>query len=295
MAQAQPHVVFHLAAQPLVRLSYQQPVETLETNVMGTVHVLEAVRATPSVQAVVVVTSDKCYQNNEWVWGYRETDPMGGHDPYSASKGIAELVVSSYRNSYFSEHAHPSFRHPALLASGRAGNVIGGGDWALDRIIPDAVRAAATGAVLQVRNPVATRPWQHVLEPLSGYLEIGQKLLEGNPAFAQAWNFGPEDASSVSVQKVVGLFQEHWPDLQVAFNAQPAGQLHEAMLLKLDVSKAWHYLKWQPVWGLAQTLAHTTLWYRQYYQQHTNARTLSLQDLTTFAQAAQQMGLGWAS
>jgi len=199
-----PEIVFHLAAQPLVRYSYINPVETFETNVMGTINVFEACRNCESVRAIVNITSDKCYENKEWVWGYRESDPMGGYDPYSASKGCAELVTSAYRNSFFTP-SYPLTDSPprVLLASARAGNVIGGGDWADDRLIPDIMRATAKNESVIIRNPKATRPWQHVLEPLSGYLLLGQKLLEGRKEFAGGWNFGPDDESNITVENLI--------------------------------------------------------------------------------------------
>ena len=201
-AQYQPEIVFHLAAQPLVRLSYKEPVETFETNVIGTLKVFEACRSTKSVRAIVNITSDKCYQNKEWVWGYRENDPMGGYDPYSASKGCAELVTSSYRNSFFNVNEYGK-SHNVLLASCRAGNVIGGGDWAKDRLMTDIMVAVSEGKKVVIRNPRATMPWQHVLEPLSGYLMLGQKLFEGKKEFAQAWNFGPGEQGAITVKEVV--------------------------------------------------------------------------------------------
>ena len=197
-----PEVVFHLAAQPLVRYSYINPVETFETNVMGTINVFEACRITESVKAIVNITSDKCYENKEWIWGYRESDPLGGYDPYSASKGCAELVTSSYRKSFFNPEDY-SKKHNTLLASARSGNVIGGGDWGKDRLIPDIVRAISKNEKLYIRNPKATRPWQHVLEPLSGYLFLGQMLLEGKTEFADAWNFGPNEGCHTDVETVV--------------------------------------------------------------------------------------------
>jgi CDP-glucose 4,6-dehydratase len=201
-AQYQPEIVFHLAAQPLVRLSYKEPVETFETNVIGTLKVFEACRNTKSVRAIVNITSDKCYENKEWVWGYRENDPMGGYDPYSASKGCAELVTSSYRNSFFNVNEYGK-SHNVLLASCRAGNVIGGGDWAKDRLMTDIMVAVSEGKKVVIRNPRATMPWQHVLEPLSGYLMLGQKLFEGKKEFAQAWNFGPGEQGAITVKEVV--------------------------------------------------------------------------------------------
>ena len=201
MREAQPEIVIHMAAQPLVRYSYQAPVETYATNVMGTVHLLEAVRQTDSVRAVVNVTSDKCYENREWVWGYRENEPMGGYDPYSNSKGCAELVTAAYRNSYFNPAQYS--QHGVALASARAGNVIGGGDWAEDRLIPDILRAIAAGEAVNIRSPHAIRPWQHVLEPLSGYLLLAQRLIEDGPAHAEGWNFGPSEEDARPVQWIV--------------------------------------------------------------------------------------------
>ena len=208
-AQYQPEIVFHLAAQPLVRLSYKEPVETFETNVIGTLKVFEACRNTKSVRAIVNITSDKCYENKEWVWGYRENDPMGGYDPYSASKGCAELVTSSYRNSFFNVNEYGK-SHNVLLASCRAGNVIGGGDWAKDRLMTDIMVAVSEGKKVVIRNPRATMPWQHVLEPLSGYLMLGQKLFEGKKEFAQAWNFGPGERGSITVKEVVENIKRYW-------------------------------------------------------------------------------------
>jgi len=229
-----PEIVFHLAAQPLVRFSYREPVETFETNVIGTVRVLDACRTCDSVRAIVNVSSDKCYENREWVWGYRENDPMGGYDPYSASKGCAELVAGAYRQSYFNPETYGT-KHQVLLASCRVGNVVGGGDWAEDRLVPDMMRAASRGETVTIRSPHATRPWQHVLEPLSGYLQVGQKLLEGQVAFSGPWNFGPEDEGAISVEKVVRCIHEFWPKVNCQFGSE--GEPHEAGLLKLDISK----------------------------------------------------------
>ncbi len=259
-----PDIVFHLAAQALVRPSYQDPVETFSTNIMGTLHVFEACRATDSVRAIVNVTSDKCYENKEWIWGYRENDRMGGYDPYSASKGMAELLTASYRNSFFNT-AHYGTAHHVLLASGRAGNVIGGGDWATDRLIPDVVKAAHTGRSVHIRSPQATRPWQHVLEPLSGYLHLGWKLLEGQAAFAEGWNFGPGMDSNISVRHIVERAADIWDAITPDFSDNPAN-LHEANLLMLDCSKAHKRLHWRPVWDMDTTLRKTINWYKDYYQ-----------------------------
>jgi len=238
----QPDIVFHMAAQSLVLKSYQHPVETFETNVIGTVNVFEACRKTDCVRAIVNITSDKCYENKEWIWGYRENDPMGGHDPYSASKGCAELVTASYRKSFFPPEEYQK-SHQVLVASARAGNVVGGGDWGDNRLIPDIMRATSQNERVQIRNPQATRPWQHVLEPLSGYLLLGQQLLEGKKEFSEAWNFGPTDEGHRNVLAVVWELQKHWSsiDYQIKTDGE---NLHEANLLKLDCSKAYAKLQW---------------------------------------------------
>ncbi|MFN6935041.1 MAG: CDP-glucose 4,6-dehydratase, partial [Tsuneonella sp.] len=235
---ADPEIVIHMAAQPLVRASYQDPVGTYATNVMGTVHLLEAVRAAPSVRAVCVVTTDKCYENREWVWGYREDEPMGGYDPYSNSKGCAELVTSAYRRSFFAD-AGPA------IASGRAGNVIGGGDWAADRLVPDILRAIVAGEPVMIRNPLATRPWQHVLEPLSGYLVLCQALWTRGDAVAGGWNFGPRDDDARPVQWIVERMCALWGE-GASWERDGTVQPHEANYLKLDISKAHSGLGWQP-------------------------------------------------
>ncbi len=253
LTAAAPEVVFHLAAQPLVRRSYREPLETWSTNVMGTATLLEAVRTCPSVKAVVVVSSDKCYDNREWVWPYRECDALGGHDPYSASKAATELVAASYRRSFFAA-AGP------LLASARAGNVIGGGDFAPDRLIPDAARAVAAGGLLTIRSPQATRPWQHVLEPLHGYLLLAARLLDGDRAAADAFNFGPDGTDTVPVATVLAGLRAHWPALAWQVEQDPAA-VHEAGTLALDSTKARRLLRWAPVWPLAKGLAHTAAWY----------------------------------
>jgi CDP-glucose 4,6-dehydratase len=255
--EAAPDIVLHMAAQPLVGRSYANPVETYSTNVLGTVHVLEAVRQTPSVRAVVNVTSDKCYDNKEWVWGYRESEPMGGFDPYSNSKGCAELVTSAYRNSFFNPAKYNE--HRVALASARAGNVIGGGDWAEDRLIPDILRGISEGRPVVIRNPHAIRPWQHVLEPLSGYLLLAQKLYEEGVVYAEGWNFGPSDEDAKPVQWIVERLTERWGESatwQLAEGSHP----HEAHYLKLDCSKARMHLDWQPRWNLSQALEMIVAW-----------------------------------
>ncbi|ADV47274.1 CDP-glucose 4,6-dehydratase [Nitratifractor salsuginis] len=260
----QPEIIFHLAAQPLVRRSYREPVETFETNVMGTVNVLEACRQTPSVRAIVNITSDKCYENREWVWGYRENDPMGGYDPYSASKGAAELVSAAYRRSYFNNAEYGKI-HETLLATCRAGNVIGGGDWSEDRLIPDIVRAVTAKEAVTIRSPNATRPWQHVLDALSGYLLLGQKLLEGQSEFADAWNFGPSDEDVLTVKEMCSLFEKEWERTRFNFSKETP-RLHEAGLLKLDCSKAHTLLNWRGRWHAQEAVIATAEWYRAYIE-----------------------------
>ncbi|HVJ05853.1 MAG TPA: CDP-glucose 4,6-dehydratase [Candidatus Saccharimonadales bacterium] len=259
MRDFQPEVVFHLAAQPLVRLSYQNPVETYSTNVLGTVHILDAVRRTPSVRSVVMITSDKCYENNEWHWPYREQDAMGGHDPYSSSKGCAELVVSAYRHSFFPPEGD------VAVASARAGNVIGGGDWALDRLVPDIARAWGSGKPAIIRNPDAVRPWQHVLEPLSGYMVLAERLFLDGPAFAEGWNFGPADSEARSVGDLVSSLAKLWGHGASWSVIKPEEVQHEAHLLRLDSSKARAELGWSPRWNFDETLAHTIEWYKRFY------------------------------
>jgi len=267
VARAAPQVVFHLAAQPLVRRSFKAPRETYETNVMGTLNVLEALRASPAVEAVVVVTSDKCYENREAPTPYREDDPLGGHDPYSSSKAAAELVTSAYRRSYFSGPAGPS------VASARAGNVIGGGDWGEDRLVPDLVRAAVSQRNLSLRNPAAVRPWQHVLSPLSGYLVLAQALC-GGPQFARAWNFGPDPADARTVEWVVRRMSSLWPG-GVPWSVDEGPHPHEAGLLALDSSLARAELGWTPLLGLERGLAATVDWYRAWHDGE-DLRELSL-------------------
>ena len=262
MKEAQPEIVLHLAAQALVRASYADPVTTYGTNVMGTVHLLEAIRATPSVRAAVVVTSDKCYENREWLWGYREDEPMGGYDPYSNSKGCAELVVSAYRRSFFNRECGSGSGLP--LASARAGNVIGGGDWAEDRLVPDILRAFEAGEPVVIRSPGAVRPWQHVLEPLSGYLCLAKALFEEGAVYAEGWNFGPFDADARPVHGVVEGLVQAWGGA-ASYRVDAVGAaLHEAHLLKLDISKARARLHWRPRWDLDTCLASIVAWHRSY-------------------------------
>lgn len=266
MREASPDIVLHLAAQPLVRYSYANPVETYATNVMGTVHMLEAVRATPGVRAVVNVTTDKCYENREWIWGYRENEAMGGHDPYSSSKACAELVTSAYRRSFLDPAGVP-------VASARAGNVIGGGDWAEDRLIPDFLRALDEGEVLKIRSPGSIRPWQHVLEPLSGYLMLAERLHGGDMEFAEAWNFGPADEDARTVKWIVERLAKMQENVE--WQSDDASVLHEANFLKLDSSKARGRLGWQPKWRLQTALQKTLEWHHA-WRDGEDMRALSL-------------------
>lgn len=253
-----PEIVFHLAAQAIVRHSYEYPVETYETNIMGTLKLFEACRKVNSILAIINVTSDKCYSNQEWVYGYRENDAMGGYDPYSSSKGCAELLTSSYRNSYWNIDKYGTDHH-ILLASCRSGNVLGGGDWAPDRLIPDIFRAVSKRENVMIRSPYASRPWQHVLDSLSGYLLVGQRLLEHQKSFAKAWNFGPSDEGCLYVKDVLERMQEFWPEIEVEFDK--LAQMHEASLLKLDCSQAHIELQWRTVWTNDKIFKNTAIWY----------------------------------
>jgi CDP-glucose 4,6-dehydratase len=281
--ESNAQVAFHLAAQPLVRRSYRDPIDTWSTNVMGTANVLEACRHQASVKAVIVVTTDKCYENQDWAWGYRENDPLGGHDPYSASKAATEHVAASYRSSFFHFDSSP------LLATARAGNVIGGGDWSEDRLIPDLIRAIDKAQSLEIRAPQATRPWQHVLESLSGYLLLGQKLLGGEKSCAEAWNFGPEREGNRSVSEVLTKLKGQWETLCWHVTDQP--QPHEANLLYLDSAKARSKLGWQPVWNLDVTLEKTAEWYRAWLL---DKAIISRRQLADYLEAAADAGIEWA-
>lgn len=284
MRQARPEIVFHLAAQPLVRRSYRLPLDTWSTNVTGTANVLEACRQMGDVRAIVVITTDKCYENREWPWGYREIDRLGGHDPYSASKAAAELVASSYRQAFFQAPEAP------LLATARAGNVIGGGDWSEDRLIPDLIRAITQARSLEIRSPGATRPWQHVLESLSGYLMLGQRLLQGEESFAQAWNFGPDGDGNRAVADVLASLGRHWPGVRWHVTDQP--QPHEATLLYLDSAKARNVLRWRPVWDLDSALVRTADWYRAWIEDGT---VLSRQQLADYVAQAASRQVDWVT
>lgn len=272
MQFAKPEIVFHLAAQPLVRYSYKEPIETYEVNVMGTVHMLESVRATSSVKVVVNITTDKCYENREWEWGYRENEAMGGIDPYSSSKGCAELVTSAYRQS---------FLEPAgiALASARAGNVIGGGDWADDRLIPDFLRAMDAGETLKIRSPRSTRPWQHVLEPLSGYLLLAEQLYSNDSGYAEAWNFGPADEDARPVEWIIERMAEMRKDVNWYSDEEP--QPHEANYLKLDSSKAHNKLNWKPRWKL-QTALQKTLEWHEAWRDNEDMKSITLSQINDY-------------
>ena len=275
MAEFRPEITLHLAAQALVRESYANPVETYSVNVMGTVHFLEAVRQTADVKVALVITSDKCYENREWVWGYRENEPMGGHDPYSSSKGCAELVTAAYRASYFGqEGAMP------VVATARAGNVIGGGDWAKDRLIPDIVRALQQDRPAAIRSPYAIRPWQHVLEPLNGYLTLAEHCWENGPACAEGWNFGPNDSDARPVQWIVERMTRLWGE-GARWERDSNPHPHEAHYLKLDASKAKTRLGWQPHLDLTATLEWVIEWYRE-HAAGTDARALTLNQIARY-------------
>jgi CDP-glucose 4,6-dehydratase len=287
--ERKPHIVFHLAAQSIVRLSYKNPVETFTSNVMGTINLLEVSRDSGTVHAIVNVTSDKCYENREWPWGYREIDPIGGYDPYSASKGCSEIITSCWRNSFFNLKDYGN-SHQTLLASGRSGNVIGGGDWAVDRLIPDIMRAVSKDEKVMIRNPHATRPWQHVLEPLSGYLLLGQKLLEGQKEFAEAWNFGPCEDRSVTVGEIVEQVKKAWPKIRYEIK-EVLDQPHEADMLSLDCSKARTILQWSPTWNGNTTVENTVKWYRAFYE---SKEVRSLEDLRSYVTDAKRKDVSWA-
>ncbi len=253
-----PNIIIHMAAQPLVRFSYEDPIETYSTNVMGTVHLLEAIRTIDGVQVCLNVTSDKCYENQEWDWGYRENEPMGGRDPYSNSKGCAELVTAAFRESFF--HPDRFDQHGCAIATGRAGNVIGGGDWADDRLVPDVLTAFEKQTPVVIRNPHAIRPWQHVLEPLAGYLTLVQKLWEDGPRYAGPWNFGPNEGDAKPVSWICDAMVKEWPGS--SWSTDNGDHPHEAHYLKLDSTKAREYLGWRPVWSLGDALKRITAWHQ---------------------------------
>jgi len=275
----QPDIVLHLAAQPLVRLSYQMPVETYETNVMGTINILEAIRFSETVKVGVMVTTDKCYENKEQIWGYRENEPMGGYDPYSSSKGAAEIAIASWRRSFFNPEQYE--KHGKSIASVRAGNVIGGGDWALDRIIPDCVRALEDGQVINIRSPKAVRPWQHVLEPLSGYLLLAMKMWNNPTKYCEGWNFGPRSESVETVWDIANKVVENYGKGSLQDLSNP-NALHEAKLLMLDISKAKFELGWEPRMDINNTIALTIDWYKRYNKE--DVYSLCLEQIENYLQ-----------
>lgn len=283
--EVRPECIFHLAAQPIVRKSYQEPIETFETNVMGSIFLMDALRTFAHPCAVVMITSDKCYLNTNQIWGYRECDPLGGHDPYGASKAAAEIAIASYRDSYFPPEK--IWEHKIHLASVRAGNVIGGGDWAEDRIIPDAVRAVTTGTPLVLRNPQAVRPWQHVLEPLSGYLLLAAKMMCGyhcgGTSLESAWNFGPISAGTTTVLEIIKSFFGVWGSGEISHDPTPV-QVPEAALLRLSSDKAMNLLGWKPIWSISETIEKTASWYIDYYSHSEDARERSLSDIMAYMQ-----------
>lgn len=288
--ETQPDFVFHLAAQPIVKKAYADPVLTYSTNLMGTVHVLEALRYIKKPCVAVLITSDKCYDNVEWVWGYRETDALGGLDPYSASKGAAEVAIRSYVKSFFNDPACP-----ILVGVGRAGNVIGGGDWAADRIVPDSVRAWAKQEILQLRSPNATRPWQHVLEPLSGYLSLAAALRKKATFHGEPFNFGPPAHQNHTVLELIQEMSSHWDQVQWDDISDHHGGPYESGLLKLNCDKALHLLNWQAVLNFQQTVRFTSEWYRNYYQQpDCSMMVFTIEQIKEYSKLAKQKGLTWA-
>ena len=282
-----PEIVFHLAAQPLVRRSYREPANTFDINVTGLINLLEAIRSCPSVRAAINATTDKVYADHADTAGYRESDALGGHDPYSSSKACAEIVSACYRKSFFSSNDGRGFA--VSLATARAGNVIGGGDWAEDRLVPDLVRAGISEEPLKIRNPAAIRPWQHVLEPLSGYLRLGQVMLE-NEFFSDAWNFGPERNGELSVQELASRLAAGWPALRIEYDNKL--HPHEAAILRLNCDKAKQQLGWHPVWNIETTLMRTSAWYRAFNE---SGKIHSRDDLATYIADARRNGSGWAT
>ncbi|UCE12532.1 MAG: CDP-glucose 4,6-dehydratase [Candidatus Heimdallarchaeota archaeon] len=289
--QYNPEFVFHLAAQSLVRESYKDPKLTYESNVIGLVYLFEVIRKTNSVRVVINVSSDKCYENKEWVWGYRENDPMGGYDPYSSSKGCSELITSAYRRSFFNDNEDSC----VVLASARAGNVIGGGDWAEDRIIPDCIRSLTTKKPILIRNPNAIRPWQHVLEPLSGYLWLGALLHNNGKDYASGWNFGPRENQSLPVKEIVERMIQIWGEGSWTTPQDVHAQPHEANYLKLDCSKAYRLLKWQAIYDIHETIVNTINWYKSYYYDSVDMFDLCLKQITNYVETAKKENLLWAS
>jgi CDP-glucose 4,6-dehydratase len=289
IVSAQPDFVFHLAAQALVRRSYEDPVETWQTNLLGTLHVLEALRKLGKPCAAVIITSDKCYDNAEWVWGYRETDAMGGPDPYSASKGAAELAIRSHIKSFF-----PKATSKVRIASARAGNVIGGGDWAADRIVPDCVRAWSSDNLVELRNPNSTRPWQHVLEPLSGYLALAAELHQKDELHGEPFNFGPPAHQNSTVLSLVKAMSGHWDKVRWEDNSGDEKEPYESGLLKLNCDKALYHLNWQAILSFQETVKMTAEWYCSYYEDPSTIRDVTLAHIGEYESMAQKKGMQWA-
>lgn len=283
----QPDIVFHLTAQAIVLKAYENPVETYQTNVIGTLKVFEACRKVDSIKAIINVTSDKCYDNKEWPYRYREIDAVGGYDPYSSSKACSEILSASYRKSYWNLDDYPG-KHHVLLATCRAGNVIGGGDWARDRLIPNTVKAVQENRSVLVRDSSATRPWMHVLDALSGYMLVGQKLLEGHKKFAKPWNFGPADENSISVVDALKMMQKLWPDIKI--DQDKGEHPHEAKLLNLDCSQALIELKWNPVWKIGKVFENTTIWYKSYIE---SGHIISSEQIDEYMEDAKNQNLIW--
>jgi CDP-glucose 4,6-dehydratase len=307
LREFEPEFVFHLAAQPLVRLSYQEPQSTYATNIMGTVNILEAVRKTESVRVAVIVTSDKCYENQEWIYGYREIDPMGGYDPYSSSKGCAELVTAAYARSFFNPESYQN--HQVAIASARAGNVIGGGDWGADRLVPDCVRALSRREAVVIRHPNAVRPWQYILEPLSGYLWLAARMHTQGPEFGGAWNFGPGEEDLLNVEEIVTLAVRRWglenkpgnekESYRIDSASSNTAQLHEARLLKLDCSKAHRRLQWRPVYDVYKAIEETIEWYKLFYNEpeasQEEIHKLSVEQIEEYVHLAREKRILWAT
>lgn len=278
MRRFEPEVIFHLAAQPLVRFSYEHPLETFQTNIMGTANLLQAVRRTPTVRAVVIITTDKCYENRDWIWGYRETDALGGYDPYSSSKAAAELITASYRDSFF--HKDRFSDHHVSIATARAGNVLGGGDWATDRLIPDLLRSIVAGQPLVLRNPDSIRPWQHVLEPLCGYMLLARKMIERGPDYGDSWNFGPNESETVSVMEIVTKLKRELGSL-VSVKVDESRQLHEANVLRLDTSKARAKIGWRPALSIDETISWIAEWELR-HQEGKDMRAITCQQIDRY-------------
>ena len=286
----QPDFVFHLAAQPLVRLSYSDPVATWEVNTMGTICVLEALRKLDSKNCTAIfITSDKCYDNVEWEWGYKETDSLGGPDPYSASKGATEIAIKSYVKSYFPKEGN------IRIGIGRAGNVIGGGDWALDRIVPDCVKSAYMGKAVEIRNPASTRPWQHVLEPLSGYINLAALLFESNALHGEPFNFGPSSLNNYSVGELADKMNTYWAKIKWDDVSQKYGGPYESSLLKLNCDKALYHMKWRAIWDFDETVFETVSWYKKYYEESkSNIIEYSISQIDKYTAKANLLNIKWA-